>query len=89
MESDGVSHLCSVLGGDLVSRYEEVGKDVGEDEVTPSGWTLCGPDPDTSLAEASFLKPFEASAVDGYLKCSRCELCIRGLGVGEEFSKDR
>lgn len=89
MESDGVSHLCSVLGGDLVSRYEEVGKDVGEDEVTPSGWTLCGPDPDTSLAEASFLKPFEASVVDGYLKCSRCELCIRGLGVGEEFSKDR
>ena len=39
MESDGVSHLCSVLGGDLVSRHEEVGKDVGEGEVTPSGWT--------------------------------------------------
>ena len=37
MESDGVSHLCSALGGDLLSRYEEVRKDVGEDEVTPSG----------------------------------------------------
>lgn len=86
MESDGVSHLCSALGEDLVSRYEEVGKDVGEDEVTPSGWTLCGPDPNTSLAEASFLRPFEASVIDGYLKCSRCELCIQGVG-GRNFQK--
>lgn len=37
VESDGVSHLCSALGGDLLSRYKEVRKDVGEDEVTPSG----------------------------------------------------
>ena len=86
VESYGVSHLCSVLGGDLVSRYEEVGKDVGEGEVTPSGWTLCGMDPDTSLAEASFLRPFEASVVDGYLKCSHCELCIWGVG-GRNFQK--
>ena len=49
-------------------------------------WTLCGPDPNTSLAEASFLRPFEASVVDGCLKCSHCELCIQRVG-GRNFQK--